>query len=105
VIERILTINRAIRGEAFAGTPAHAPDTVINILDGIKDNLALQEEAADSPAAAIHGVINRANTGGQIVNRTNSSTVLQAIMRSAIGEATRGSRAGVDNDTTPKNPH
>jgi hypothetical protein len=36
--------------------PAHARDTVINILDGIKDNLALQEEVADSPAAAIHGI-------------------------------------------------
>ena len=56
VIERILTINQAIRDEAFAGMPAHARDTVINILDGIKDNLALQEEAADSPAAAIHGI-------------------------------------------------
>jgi len=32
---------------------AQARDTVINILDGIKDNLVLQEEAADSsPAAA-----------------------------------------------------
>jgi MarR family transcriptional regulator, transcriptional regulator for hemolysin len=56
VIERILTINQAIREEAFAGMPAHARDTVINILDGIKDNLALQEEAADSPAAAIPGI-------------------------------------------------
>jgi len=53
VIERILIINVAIREEAFAGLPARARDTVINILDGIKDNLVLQEEAADSsPAAA-----------------------------------------------------
>ncbi len=53
VIERILIINQAIREEAFAGLPAQARDTVINILDGIKDNLVLQEEAADSsPAAA-----------------------------------------------------
>ena len=53
VIERILTINQAIREEAFAGMAAQARDTVIDILDGIKDNLALQEEAADrSPAAA-----------------------------------------------------
>jgi DNA-binding MarR family transcriptional regulator len=53
VIERILIINQAIREEAFAGSPAQARDTVINILDGIKDNLVLQEEAADSsPAAA-----------------------------------------------------
>jgi len=53
VIERIQIINQAIREEAFAGLPAQARDTVINILDGIKDNLVLQEEAADSsPAAA-----------------------------------------------------
>jgi DNA-binding MarR family transcriptional regulator len=53
VIERILIINQAIWEEAFAGLPARARDTVINILDGIKDHLVLQEEAADSsPAAA-----------------------------------------------------
>ena len=53
VIERILIINQAIREEAFAGLPAQARDTVINILGRIKDNLVLQEEAADrSPAAA-----------------------------------------------------
>jgi MarR family transcriptional regulator, transcriptional regulator for hemolysin len=51
VIERILIINQAIREEAFAGMPSQARDTVINILDGIKDNLVLQEEADDSPAA------------------------------------------------------
>jgi MarR family transcriptional regulator, transcriptional regulator for hemolysin len=56
VIERIQTINQTIREEAFAGMPAHARDTVINILDGIKDNLALREEADDSSAAAIHGI-------------------------------------------------
>jgi MarR family transcriptional regulator, transcriptional regulator for hemolysin len=56
VIERILTINQTIREEAFAGMPALARDTVIDILDGIKDNLALREEAADSPAAALHGI-------------------------------------------------
>jgi hypothetical protein len=50
VIERILIINQAIREEAFAGLPARARDTVINILDGIKDNLVLQEDAADSAA-------------------------------------------------------
>jgi hypothetical protein len=33
--------------------PAQTRDTVINILDGIKDNLVLQEEAADSPAATV----------------------------------------------------
>ena len=51
VIERILTINQAIREEAFAGMAAHARDTVIDILDGIKDNLALREQADDRPAA------------------------------------------------------
>ena len=51
VITQILAINKAIREEAFAGMPAHARDTVINILDGIKDNLILQEETADAPAA------------------------------------------------------
>jgi len=49
VVTQILAINKAIRDEAFAGMPAQARDTVIDILDGIKDNLALQEEAADSP--------------------------------------------------------
>jgi len=52
VIERILVINQAIREEAFADMPAQARDTIVNILNGIKDNLVLQEEAADSPAVA-----------------------------------------------------
>jgi MarR family transcriptional regulator for hemolysin len=52
VIERILVINQAIREEAFAGMPAQSRDTVINILDSIKNNLVLQEEAADRPVAA-----------------------------------------------------
>ena len=56
VIEGILFVNQAIREEAFAGLPARARDTVINILDGIKDNLILQEEAADGSAAATPGV-------------------------------------------------
>jgi hypothetical protein len=51
VIKRILIINQAIREEAFAGMPAQARDTVINILDGIKDNLVLQEEAAATAVA------------------------------------------------------
>jgi MarR family transcriptional regulator for hemolysin len=50
VVTQILTINKAIREEAFAGMPAHARDTVIDILDGIKGNLALREETDDSPA-------------------------------------------------------
>jgi DNA-binding MarR family transcriptional regulator len=50
VVTQILSINKAIREEAFAGMPAHARDTVIDILDGIKGNLALREETDDSPA-------------------------------------------------------
>ena len=50
VVTQILAINKAIREEAFAGMPAHARDTVIDILDGIKGNLALREEGDDSPA-------------------------------------------------------
>ena len=51
VVTQILAINKAIRDEAFAGMPANARDTVIDILDGIKDNLALREGADNSPAA------------------------------------------------------
>ena len=51
VVTQILAINKAIREEAFAGMAAHARDTVIDILDGIKDNLALREQADDRPAA------------------------------------------------------
>jgi MarR family transcriptional regulator for hemolysin len=52
VVTQILTINKAIRNEAFAGMPPYARDTVIDILDRIKDNLAIREEADDSPAFA-----------------------------------------------------
>src|SRR6516164_10248808 len=52
VVTQILAINQAIREEAFAGMPTHARDTVIDILGGIKEKLALREEANDSPAAA-----------------------------------------------------
>jgi len=51
VIERIVAINLAIREEAFARLPAQARDIVIDILGGIKDNLVLQEETAEPPAA------------------------------------------------------
>src|ERR1700724_392037 len=51
VVAQILTINQAIREEAFAGMAAHAREIVIDILDGIKDNLALREQADDRPAA------------------------------------------------------
>ena len=50
VVAQIVTINMAIREETFAGMPPHARDTVIDILGGIKENLALREEADDSPA-------------------------------------------------------
>ena len=50
VVTQILAINKSIREEAFAGMAAHARDTVIDILDGIKGNLALREEADGSPA-------------------------------------------------------
>jgi MarR family transcriptional regulator for hemolysin len=49
VVEQIHAINKAIREEAFAGMPVHARDAVIDILDGVKGNLALREEADDSP--------------------------------------------------------
>jgi MarR family transcriptional regulator for hemolysin len=51
VVTEILAINKVIRDEAFAGMPPHARDTVIDILDGIKGNLALREEVDDRPAA------------------------------------------------------
>jgi MarR family transcriptional regulator, transcriptional regulator for hemolysin len=52
VVTQIQAINKTIRDEAFLGMPAQARDTVIEILDGIKGNLALREEADDSPAAS-----------------------------------------------------
>jgi MarR family transcriptional regulator, transcriptional regulator for hemolysin len=51
VVTQILAINKAIREEAFAGMAANTRETVIDILDGIKDNLALREEADDNPTA------------------------------------------------------
>jgi len=52
VVTQILAINKAIREEAFTGMAAQARDIVIDILDGIKDNLALKEETDDAPAAS-----------------------------------------------------
>ena len=49
VVTQILAINKTIRDEAFGGMPTHARDTVIDILDAIKGNLAVREEADDSP--------------------------------------------------------
>lgn len=51
VVTQILAINKAIRDEAFAGMPPGARDTVIDLLNGTKDNLAVREETDDSPAA------------------------------------------------------
>jgi len=47
VVTQILSINKAIREESFAGMPTQARDTVIDILDAIKGNLALREGADD----------------------------------------------------------
>jgi MarR family transcriptional regulator, transcriptional regulator for hemolysin len=55
VVAQIQAINKTIRDEAFLGMPAQARDTVIDILDGIKDNLALREQADDSRAAPSAG--------------------------------------------------
>ena len=55
VVAQILAINKAIREEAFAGMAGHACDTVIDILDGIKGNLALREGTDDSPTAPTAG--------------------------------------------------
>ena len=49
VVTQIIAINKTIREEAFAGMAVHARETVIDILDGIKGNLVLREEADDSP--------------------------------------------------------
>ncbi len=50
VVERILDINQAIREELFAGLAPGTRDAMIAALGGIKDNLTLQEEAADGRA-------------------------------------------------------
>lgn len=46
VVERILTINEAIRHEAFGGLAPKTCDALIDALCQIKDNLVLQEESA-----------------------------------------------------------
>jgi MarR family transcriptional regulator, transcriptional regulator for hemolysin len=60
VVTRILSINKAIREESFAGMPPQVRDTVIDILDAIKGNLALREEADDG-ASIPSGSTNRAD--------------------------------------------
>jgi len=52
VVERILEINLAIREEGFAGLVPGTRDAMIAALGTVKDNLALQEEAAGDRAAA-----------------------------------------------------
>ena len=52
VVSQIIAINKATREEAFSGMAEHTRDTVIEILDAIKGNLALREEADDTPAAS-----------------------------------------------------
>jgi DNA-binding MarR family transcriptional regulator len=63
VVTKIITINMVIREETFAGMEADARDTVIDILGGIKENLAFREEADDSTAArpAGPGGVNQAD--------------------------------------------
>ena len=60
VVTQILSINKGIREESFAGMPTQARDTVIDILDAIKGNLALREEADDG-ASIPAGGSNRAD--------------------------------------------
>jgi DNA-binding MarR family transcriptional regulator len=55
VVAQIVAINMAIREETFAGMAPDARDTVIDILGGIKENLALREEADDSPGSPSAG--------------------------------------------------
>jgi MarR family transcriptional regulator, transcriptional regulator for hemolysin len=55
MVTQILAINKTIRDEAFAGMPPDARDVVIDILDGVKGNLALREERDDSPAVPVAG--------------------------------------------------
>ncbi len=46
VLARILQINQAIRAEAFAGLAPAACDALIDALALVKENLAMEEEAA-----------------------------------------------------------
>jgi len=55
VVTQIVAINIAIREETFAGMPPDARDIVIDILGGIKENLALREEADDRPGSTPAG--------------------------------------------------
>jgi MarR family transcriptional regulator for hemolysin len=48
VVERILTINRSIRSEAYAGVPPATRDLLIGALEQIKGNLATADEDGDA---------------------------------------------------------
>jgi len=48
VVEHILAINEAIRQEAFSSLPSQTRDTLIEVLEQIKSNLAIKEEGACS---------------------------------------------------------
>jgi MarR family transcriptional regulator, transcriptional regulator for hemolysin len=60
VVTQILSINKTIREESFAGMATPARDTVIDILDAIKGNLARREEADDGQSVPSGGT-NRAD--------------------------------------------
>ena len=55
VVARIRAINDAIREEAFAGLPAETRALLLHALARIKDNLVLDEEAADAAAPSPQG--------------------------------------------------
>ena len=66
VVAQIIAINMVIREETFAGMAPDARDTVIDILGGIKENLALREEADDSTAARPAGPDGVSQTDGKL---------------------------------------
>lgn len=61
VVERILAINEAIRLEAFSGLPSQTRETLIEVLDQIKNNLAINEDgecsrSGDIPVMEVTGM-------------------------------------------------
>ena len=56
VVERILEINLAIRGEAFAGLVSGTRDAMIAGLASVKDNLLAQEDAAAERPPPLSGL-------------------------------------------------
>jgi MarR family transcriptional regulator, transcriptional regulator for hemolysin len=53
VIERILAINEAIRHEAFSHLPPETRESLIEVLEQIKNNLAIKEEVACDRSSGI----------------------------------------------------